>query len=118
MANVKNSITSSHPIFRDQLVTVADLEILKTELLIAFRRILAETTPQSQKKWLKTHQARKFLECSAGTLLTLRQNGTLAFTKVGGTIFYSSEEIEKLLSSRIQLHSKQKLQRIVTAKKT
>lgn len=117
MASAKNTTDAYQPIFRDQLATVADLQLLKTEILIGVRRILAESPTQSEKKWLKTHQARKLLGCSTGTLLTLRTNGTLPYTKVGGTIFYASSDIEKVLSSHAH-HSGQLPGKKGAAKKT
>lgn len=117
MTSAKNSTATYQPIFRDQLATVADLQVLKTEILMGIRRILAECTTQPEKKWLKTHQARKILGCSAGTLLTLRTNGTLPYTKVGGTIFYASSDIDKVLSSHVQ-HSGQLPGKKAAAKKT
>lgn len=37
------------------------------------------------------------LKISPGTLQNLRVNGTLRFTKIGGIIYYSYEDIELLL---------------------
>lgn len=88
------------PIFRDQLVTLADLDAFKTELLFAIRQMLAENKSQAGKKWLKSYEVKKLLEISSGTLQTLRNNGTLPFTRIGGIIYYNSEDIEKLLTEK------------------
>jgi hypothetical protein len=45
------------------------------------------------------------LNVSSGTLQTLRINGTLPYTKIGGIIFYDAEEIYKLLKEN-SIHNK------------
>ncbi|WP_369427692.1 helix-turn-helix domain-containing protein [Pontibacter harenae] len=37
---------------------------------------------------------------SPATLQTLRINGTLPFTKIGGTIYYRAEDIERLMDGK------------------
>ena len=85
------------PIFRDQLVTLEDLEIFITELLLAINRLLDEKKSEGNKKWLKTYEVREKLRVSNGTLQTLRNNGTLPFTRVGSIIYYNSEDIDRLM---------------------
>lgn len=85
------------PILRDQLVTVGDLQDFKADLLVSMRNILMELKGQCSKKWLKSYEVRKLLAISNGTLQTLRNNGTLPFTRIGGTIYYNSEDIDKVL---------------------
>ena len=87
-------------VFRDQLVTLADLEAFKTDLLVSIRHLLSENKSKSGKKWLKTYEVKKVLAISSGTLQTLRSNGTIPFTKIGGIIYYNSDDIEKLLAAR------------------
>lgn len=48
-------------------------------------------------KWLKSHQVQRLLNISPGTLQTLRINGTIPFSKVGGSIYYSSDDVNKVL---------------------
>ena len=88
------------PVHRDQLVTVGDLEAFKSELLFIIRNLLAELKGSTTKKWLKSYEVRKLLNISNGTLQTLRNNGTIPFTRIGGTLYYSSEDIDKLLLKR------------------
>ena len=84
-------------IHRDQLVTVGDLEEFKTEILLSIRNLLNEYKTQNGKKWLKSYEVRQILDISPGTMQTLRNNGSLPFTKLGGTIYYNSDDIDKLL---------------------
>lgn len=80
------------------------IEVLTREDLIDFRKLLLNDLKEllnvsatSNKKWLKSPEVRKILDISPGTLQNLRINGTLAYTKVGGTIYYDNDDIQKLL---------------------
>lgn len=46
----------------------------------------------------KSYEVRKLLNISAGTLQNLRINGTLAYTKIGGLMYYKYSDIEKVLN--------------------
>lgn len=95
------------PIFRDQLVTVSDLETFKTELLIAIQALLGNSKKAEEKKWLKTYEVKRLLKISAGTLQTLRSNGTLPYSKIGGILYYNAEDIQKVMeSSKKDFHSR------------
>jgi hypothetical protein len=83
-----------------QMVTIEDLLILKSDLLNGIRKLLKEASGQPVKKWLKSHEVRKLLDISPGTLQNLRVNGTLPFTKIGGVIYYDQEDIKEMLQSR------------------
>ena len=69
----------------------------KLELLKEIKLLFAAHHGQPTKKWLKSYEVRKLLGISPGTLQNMRINGTLAFTKIGGVIFYDSEEIQKMM---------------------
>jgi hypothetical protein len=73
---------------------------LKNEILLGVKRLLQEHHPYSGKKWLKTSEVEKLLDLSPGTLQTLRANGTLPHTKLGGTLYYNKEDINKELEKR------------------
>lgn len=83
-----------------QLVTIEDLILLKSDLLNEIRKLLKEASGQPVKKWLKSHEVRKLLDISPGTLQNLRVNGTLPFTKIGGVIYYDQVDIKTMLESR------------------
>ena len=55
--------------------------------------------PQQQKQWLKSNEVRKLLNISSGTLQNLRVNGTLTYTKIGGILYYSSNDLEKVIET-------------------
>ena len=89
------------PVLRNQLVTLSDLEVLRAELLLSIKGLLAETkVPVIAKQWLKSYQVKKLLNISTGTLQNLRSNGTLPFTRIGGLIYYDSEEINRMLEGK------------------
>jgi len=84
------------------IITPEDLEQFKNDLIAEFKFIISEfqntqSTPKEEIQWLKSHQVQRTLKISPGTLHTLRINGTLPYTKVGGTIFYNKADIEKVL---------------------
>lgn len=84
-------------IYRDQLITVGDLEQFKKEILDAINVLSGGNKAVSTKKWLKTWEVRKMLGgISAGKLLTLRSNGTLPFTRIGSVIYYDQDDIQKM----------------------
>ena len=79
------------------IITTEDLEVFKIDLLKEFKTILENKTTVKSQKWLRSTEVRQLLNISNGTLQNLRINGTLSYTKVGGIIYYSSEDINKLL---------------------
>lgn len=103
-------VSASRIITRNQLVTLADLEDFKRELLKGIQAIVFQNTSVQPKKWLKTYEVKKMLNISHGTLQTLRNNGTLPFSKVGGIIYYDAVEIHKVLEARKRDIAKNKKQ--------
>jgi len=86
-----------------EIVTTDDLREFKIDLLKEIKQLFAAHHGQPTKKWLKSYEVRKMLGISPGTLQNLRVNGTLAYTKIGGVIFYDSEEIQKMmLENRVE----------------
>jgi hypothetical protein len=81
-----------------ETLTKADLYEFRKSLLEDIREILKGTNEQS-KKWLKSTEVRKLLNISPGTLQTIRINGTLSYTKIGGIIYYANQDIYKALKN-------------------
>jgi hypothetical protein len=79
-----------------EIITTDELYLFKQELLEDIRKIFREEHKPA-KKWLKSYEVRKILNISPGTLQNLRVNGTLPFTKIGGLIYYSHEDIMKVM---------------------
>lgn len=81
------------------IVTKEDLQHFRSELLNDLKQTLSRHIPEKPKQWLKSPEVRRMLKISPGTLQNLRINGTLRFTKIGGIICYSYEDIELLLEN-------------------
>ena len=87
------------------ILTQEDLRIFKDDLIQEIREILkAEVSPP--KKWLKSDEVKKLLKVSPGTLQTLRINGTLQYTKIGGIIYYDYEHMENVMKENLRLAAK------------
>lgn len=85
-----------------QIITTDDLREFKLELLDEIRVIIREQKNNTTKQWLKSVEVRKLLNISPGTLQTLRINGTLPYTKIGGTNYYNASDIDMLLSQNLK----------------
>lgn len=87
-------------VYREQLITIEDLENFKADLLNEIKKMLKPGPAQAgSKEWLRSSEVRKMLGISPGTLQNLRVNGKLPFAKIGGIVFYRSEDISKLLAN-------------------
>lgn len=84
-------------------VTAADLEIFKKELLDAIKKLIEQKSQAQKKYWLKSYEVMKMLGLSPGTLQTLRNNGTLPFSKLGGVIYYDIDVINQILEGKKQI---------------
>jgi hypothetical protein len=86
------------------LMTSSDLDNfkqeIKQEVMQAVIVALEGRNVGPSRKWLKSHEVRKMLAVSPNTLQTLRVNGTLPYTKIGGVLYYDYEDIDKMLRSR------------------
>jgi hypothetical protein len=78
------------------IITQADLDQFKEDVINELRLLMAKEK-KVKTRWLKNIEVKKMLQISHSTLQTLRANGTLSYTKVGGIIYYDKEEIEKMM---------------------
>jgi len=83
-----------------QIVTIGDLDEFQTKLLMSIKMLLEGHLGKPARRWLKSHEVRKLLNISAGTLQTLRNNQNIPFTKMGGLIYYDAIEIDRILATR------------------
>ena len=87
------------------IITTDDLREFKVELLEEFKNILSKRYSGSLKRYLKSSEVMELLQISPGTLQNLRINGTLPYSKVGGIIYYDTEEIQNVMNkNRVHYH--------------
>ncbi len=80
-----------------EIITKEDLKAFRMELLHDLKQELSPHIPSKPKQWLKSSEVRRLLKISPGTLQNLRINETLRYTKIGGIIYYSYDDIEAIL---------------------
>lgn len=111
MNDLRNSGSTSERRFHpNQIVTVSDLDVFKTELLLAIRSMLREGKA-SEKKWLKSYEVKNILNISTGTLQRLRSNGTIPYSKIGNITYYDAADIDQVIERKkrdITFYSKSK----------
>jgi hypothetical protein len=83
-----------------EMVTREDLVVFRNEIIEALKSMVQPQEPV--KPWLRSHEVRKLLGISSGTLQNLRLNGLLTYSKVGGSVFYKHEDIKKILERGIK----------------
>lgn len=91
--------TYPQKIFAHQLITVDDLADFKKQLLNELIAVLKTQGGIIPKKWMKSHEVRRLLKISPGTLQTLKASGIIPYTKMGGVHFYDNDDIQKILES-------------------
>jgi len=79
-----------------EVITREDLNEFRTLLLSDLKELFSGKKEET-KQWLKSKEVRKLLNISPGTLQNMRINGTLSYTKIGGIIYYSTKDIDKVL---------------------
>lgn len=84
------------------IVTTEDLIDLKRELIDEIKNLLNNSS--KEKEYLKSAEVIDMLQISQSTLQTLRLNGTLPYTKIGGIIYYSKAEILRVLEENTIHH--------------
>lgn len=82
-----------------KILTQEDLNIFKQQLLQEFQEIL-KTTSEPDTPWIKARDARKMLSLSENSLKQLRIQKKLTRVKLGGSFYYSKQEILSLFNER------------------
>ncbi len=59
--------------------------------------VKSKTSQEVIPELLRTTDVKRLLKVGESTLAGLRQNGTLPFTKIGGSIYYLKKDIEKII---------------------
>ena len=80
-----------------RVATWEDLQEIKEDFLKEISQLIQDRIKPTTKTYLKSSEVKSMLKISTGTLQTLRVNGTLPFSKVGGLILYEKEDIIKII---------------------
>ena len=62
-------------------------------------RLCREQEDLGEKEWLDSNDVCRLLCISPRTLQTLRDNGTLAFTKIGNRTYYRPDDVERVVGN-------------------
>ncbi len=80
-----------------EIITKEDLQEFGERLLSQMKILISGGSNEEPRKFLKSYQVKNLLKISSNTLQTLRDNGTIPFTKIGGILYYNYEDIMKVL---------------------
>jgi hypothetical protein len=83
-----------------ELVTNEDLRIFRVQLLNDIKVLLqSQLSPvhYQYSEGVKTKDVRRVLGCSVNKLISLRISGKIRWKKIGGTVYYSPEDVRRLL---------------------
>lgn len=84
------------------ILTTDDLKQFKEDLFLELRQVLGKQTKQDatkQREWLRTKEVCRMIGVSLSKLQYMRDNNEIKFTRIGGTLFYNADEVNKLLAS-------------------
>jgi hypothetical protein len=70
-----------------EVITKEDLQAFRVQLISDIKKLLLPKHTTT-KDWLRSSEVRKLLNISSGTLQSLRVNGQLKPSKIGGMHFY------------------------------
>ena len=85
------------PVYTGQNVTIDDLILFQLQLLGEIRKIIKESMGEPCKRWLRTEEVKELLGISTTTLSVIKSNGTLPFTKIGGTVYFDYHDIQRVM---------------------
>lgn len=80
-----------------KILTTDDLMDFKLELFEKIQELLMDQKPRGTRRWLRSADVMDELQINPSTLLNLRDNGILPFSKIGDLFFYDALEIEKAM---------------------
>ena len=85
-----------------EIMTNEDLQEFEERLLGQMKALISGGSTEEPRKFLKSYQVKNLLKISNNTLQTLRDNGTIPFTKIGGILYYNYEDIMKVLRGEVK----------------
>lgn len=85
-----------------EIITKEDLQEFGEQLLCQIKVLISGGPAEGPRKFLKSYQVKNLLKISDNTLQTLRDNGTIPFSKIGGILYYNYEDIMKVLKGEVK----------------
>lgn len=76
------------------------LKELKSEIILEVRQTLRDREKGKISRWLKSAEVKKMLNLSHGKLQMMRDTKTIPFSRIGGTIYYNVDDIERMMEER------------------
>lgn len=82
-----------------EIVTREDLLLFRKQLAEDVRHIIVEVLQKipSTPEGYKTKHVRAILGCSVNKLVSLRITRKIRVKKIGGTLYYNKEDVQKLI---------------------
>jgi hypothetical protein len=80
-----------------EIITKEDLEEFEERLFAKIKALFGSGPAEETGKFIKSYQVKNLLKISSNTLQTLRDNGTIPFTKIGGILYYKYQDIIRVL---------------------
>ena len=72
---------------------------LKREIVDEVKHLMKQGQAPDLKKWVKSVDVKKLLNVSHGKLQAMRNSKMIAFTRIGGTIYYNVDDIQRMLEN-------------------
>ena len=96
---VNNDITSpDYPVMNNIVLIQSEAyEQLQQSTFAYMRKLMAEEQKSPSVEWLDNDEAATLLKISKRKMQTLRDEGMLGFSQVGRHIYYSREDIDRML---------------------
>ncbi|MEB0260517.1 helix-turn-helix domain-containing protein [Mucilaginibacter sp. 10I4] len=85
-----------------EIITKEDLQEFGEQLLNQMKTLIGRGQAEEPRKFIKSYQVKNLLKISNNTLQTLRDNGTIPFSKIGGILYYNYEDIMKVLRGEVK----------------
>ena len=85
-----------------ELITTDDLREFKVELISEFKELLSTLKLSAPKRYIKSAEARKLLGLSPNTLLKMRVEGIIPYSKINGNIYSDRDEIVAMMEKHKQ----------------
>ena len=81
------------------VLTVEEFIQMKLELINEIKETISKDCSNQTASWLRTSDVRKILKISNSSVQNLRNSGILKYSKIQGTIFYKTTDVENLLEA-------------------